>query len=87
MSDEIKLLTALCDALGFEVVVDRNYEPKEVSIEDWNRASLARDVHGMNMLGSGCGADRFIRERLEGARCITWLREPILTCKLVKVEG
>lgn len=55
MSNEMKLLTALCDALGFDVVVDIDYQPRKESqtsamIHNQSHTKTDRMLKGGQML-------------------------------------
>lgn len=85
MSNEMKLLRALCEALGFEVVTNVDYQESEmtdstfssyswVGIYGWLRTS-GRDFKNDGMGGYA---------RNENGNRITVLKEPVVTYELKK---
>ena len=78
MSDEMKLLQALCDALGFLVHVETDYkETREPHFIHPEHQSL-----GKRKFKSHCA--QFIRDEEGGY--ISMLIDPIVTYKLIKKE-
>ena len=82
MSDEMKLITALCEALGFEVVIDRDYQERK-EVQPFAR-QYQSDINYPHTRG------RKLEDRA-GTYCIdengkytSRLIEPIKSYKLVK---
>jgi hypothetical protein len=83
MSEEMKLLMALCDALGFAVVVERDYDERKVTGCEASRINAA--VRTPSDTGRGLRTKEGIElAKDEQGMYTSYLLEPITSYKLLK---
>lgn len=84
MSKELKLITSLCEALGFEVKISNDYRPRleDERICDRSRIFFLNDVEGRRLKYKQGGALIIDKNGMYTSELI----EPEITYKLIKVD-
>lgn len=86
MTSEMKLLMALCDALGFEVEVDSDYGEKVITREQTKELLFKQDellAQGMVFKENDKGGLYFNDDELN----VVMLIEPVSTFRLIKKKS
>ena len=84
MSEELKLITALCEALGFKVEIERNYDVRTINKHDARRVSSITDypdTRGRRLICEDNSTKLLIDD---DGQYKSQLIKPILSYKLIK---
>ena len=82
VTNEMKLLTALCEALGFEVEIERDYQEAKITYNEFKLFN--ENIPGMERLR--VKSANGIYDIDESGMYTLMLKEPILSYKLVRRE-
>lgn len=85
MSEEMKLITALCEALGFEVEVKRDYDERKVTGTEASRINSViqyPDAIGRALKGAGG-----VFQKDDQGLYTSVLIEPIISYKLTRRQA
>jgi hypothetical protein len=79
MSNEMKLLTALTEALGFDIEVERDYQELDTEVSPMDARCFMPPSR--EYVGDGCGQTLLIKKN---KKYTTRLKSPIISYKVTK---